>query len=144
MANTAFRLDDKRIVGQYITFRVARQDFVMNAARIRGLLPVHDVVPLDRPQEWITGIAAVRGRDFPVIDLRGKLGIPRGSRGRQPCVVVVEVAGPRLAGFIADRVSGVITIRQADPSATSMRIAGRTRRVLDPDQILTDEVALKI
>jgi purine-binding chemotaxis protein CheW len=131
-------------VGQFITFRVARQDFVMDATRIRGLLPVHDMVVLDKPQLWVTGIASIRGHDFPVVDLRGKLGIARGSLGRQPCVVVVEVAGSRLVGFIADRVSEVLNLRHVDPGARTLRIAGRTRRMLDPDQMLTDEVSLEI
>ncbi len=129
-------------MGQYITLRVARQDFIMDATRVRGLLPVDDVLPLDPPQEWIIGIAAIRGHDFPVVDLRGKLGIAKGSHGRTPCIVVVEVAGPRLVGFIADRVSEVLNLRNVDAAAKTMRITGRTRRVLDPDQILTDEVVL--
>ncbi len=115
----------------------------MDATVIRGLLPVHDIVMLDEPQQWIVGIAAIRGRDFPVVDLRGKLGIAHGSHGRQPCVVVVEIAGPRLVGFIADRVSEVMEIRKPDLSNGTLRIAGRTRRVLDPQKILTEEAVLK-
>ena len=135
---------DKRNVGQYITFRVARQDFAMDATKIRGLLPMHDMVAIDRPQRWITGIASIRGRDFLVVDLPGKLGIADGSHGRQPCIVVVEVAGPRLVGFIADRVSEVLTLRKPDLSIGTLRIAGRTRRILDPDRILTEEAALSL
>lgn len=116
----------------------------MDATRIRGLLPVEDMIALDQPQQWIIGIAAIRGHDFPVVDLRGKLGIPRGSGGRSPCVVAVEVTGPRLIGFIADRVSEVLTLRNVDRSSPTLRITGRTRRVLDPDQILTDDVALSL
>ena len=116
----------------------------MDATRVRGLLPLHDMAMLDEPQQWIIGIAAIRGHDFPVVDLGGKLGIRRGSQGRHPCVVAVEIAGPRLVGFIADRVSDVISIRNPDLSAATMRIAGRTRRVLNPDQILTEEVALSL
>ena len=131
-------------MGQYITFRVARQDFAMDATRIRGLLPLHDMLLLDEPQQWIVGIAAIRGRDFPVVDLRGKLGIRHGSHGRHPCVIAVEVAGPRLIGFIADRVSEVISLRNPDLSSGTLRIAGRTRRILDPDKILTEQVALSL
>ncbi len=129
---------------QFITFRVARHDFAMDATRVRGLLPLHDLVSLDRPQEWIVGIAAIRGRDFPVVDLRGKLGIPNGSHGRTPCVVVVEVAGSRLVGFIADRVSEVIQLRKPDLSHGRLRISGRTRRIFDPDKILSEDVAFSL
>ncbi len=116
----------------------------MDATRIRGLLPIHDITLLDNPQEWIIGIAAIRGRDFPVVDLRGKLGIPKGSLGRTPCVVAVEVAGPKLIGFVADRVSEVITLRKPDLSGGNLRIMGRTRRIFHPDRILTEEVAFSL
>lgn len=116
----------------------------MDASRIRGLLPADDVTMLDEPQEWITGIASIRGHNFPVVDLRGKLGIARGSHGRTPCIVVVEVAGPRLVGFYADRVSEVLNLRMLDLTSGTVRLTGRTRRVLDPDRILTDQVVLNL
>lgn len=138
-------LADEASVGQYITFRVARQEFAMDATRLRGLLPIHELVPLDAPQgqhpEWICGIASIRGRDFPVVGLRGKLGVAHGSHGRQPCIVAVEVAsadGPRLVGFIADSISEVLTLRERDVLDGVARIGGRPRRVFDPDQLLLE------
>jgi len=114
----------------------------MEAAHVRGLIPLHEMLRLDHPRGWIVGIAALRGRDFPVIDLPGKLGLAHGSHGRQPCVVVVEAPGPRLVGFIADRVSRVVPLRDPDLSRGTLRIAGRTRRLLDPGQILDEEVVV--
>ncbi len=123
-------------------FRVARQDFAMDATRVRGIMPVHEVVGLETPHPWICGFAAMLGRDFPVVDLRGKLGISHGSHGRFPCVVVVEVAssrGHRFLGFIADRVSDVVTLRERDFRNGMVRTTGRARRILDPDQILNEQ-----
>lgn len=134
---------DKGIVAQYITFRVARQDFAMEASCIRGLLPLHDLVMLAGPHQWVVGIAAIRERDFPVIDLRAKLGIRHGTRGRRPCIVAVELSGPRLVGFIADRVSDVIELRNHDPASNTVRISGRTRRVFNAE-ILAEDVALSL
>jgi chemotaxis signal transduction protein len=146
--------------GQYITFRVARQDFAMLASRVRGILPIHDLIPIETPppsgsgpelinsgpglsnSEMICGVASLRGRDFPVVDLRGKLGIAYGSHGRQPCMIVVEVesaSGARLLGFVADRISEVVTLRDRVFRNGSVRLNGRARRVLDPDLILTEE-----
>jgi chemotaxis signal transduction protein len=144
---------------QYVTFRVARQDFAMPASRVRGILPAHDVIPIRPPEPsdsealanlgpglanlgMICGVASLRGRDFPVVDLRGKLGIAQGSHGRQPCVIVVEVesgSGSRLLGFVADRISEVLMLRDRDFRNGSVRLNGRARRVLNPDLILTEE-----
>lgn len=124
--------------GKYLTFRVARQDFAMNADSVRGILPLHEMVALETPHPWICGFTAVGGRDLPVLDLRAKLGIAHGSHGREPFIVVVETEG-RLAGFIADRVSEVLDLRARDFRNGAVRGHGRPRRVLDPDQIMTPE-----
>ncbi len=129
-------------MGQYITFRVARQDFAMETSRIRGLLPLHDMLPLDPPAGWVLGIAAIRGFDFPVVDLRGKLGIPQGSHGRQPCIIAAEVVsshGPQTVGFIADRISEVVTLRNHEIREGVVRTHGRRRRIFDPD-VLANEM----
>ncbi len=129
----------------YLTFRIARQDFAMRAERVRGLLPAHELITLEphSPDSWICGVASVKGRDFPVIDLRGKFGIALGSQGREPLIVAVEVVSitgmQRMLGFVADRVSEVRPLRQRDFRNGSVRISGRSRRVLDPDLILTEQ-----
>ena len=123
--------------GKYLTFRVARQDFAINAEHIRGILPMHEMVALTVTHAWISGFAAVGGRDFPVVDLRAKLAIPHGSHGREPFIVVVESSG-RLVGFVADRVSEVLDARQRDFRNGALRTQGRPRRVLEPGQIMKE------
>lgn len=130
----------------------------MDASRIRAILPAEELTPLKRTivdtrpllgafgeaawlEEWTCGFAALKGRAFPVIDLRSKLGIEVGSTGRQPCIVVVEVPsrlGPQLAGFVADRLSEVVMARERDFSRGKLRGAGRPRQVLDPDVLFAE------
>jgi chemotaxis signal transduction protein len=139
--------DDKPLVetvfksGKYVTFRVARQDFAMSILFVRGILPVHQMTasPAHAPgHEWICGFAAVSGRDFPVVDLRVRLAIPHGSHGREPFIIVVQYEG-RLVGFIAERVSEVLELRTRDFRNGMVRTHGRTRRVLEPNQIMNEE-----
>jgi chemotaxis signal transduction protein len=134
-----------KLAGDYITFRIARQDFVMRAERVRGLLAAHELVTLESfsTESWICGVASLRAREFPVVDLRGKLGIAHGSHGREPLIVAIEVLSvtgmQRMLGFVADRVSEVLPLRERDFRRGSVRIAGRSRRILDPDSILTEQ-----
>jgi chemotaxis signal transduction protein len=91
---------------------------------------------------WTCGFASMRGSEIPVMDLRARLGLSPGSYGRQPCIVVVEVKtnyGPSLVGFVADRVSEVVQVRERDFSHGKLRLAGRLRDVLNPDRILAFE-----
>ncbi len=139
--------------GQYLTFRVARRDFAMEASCVRGILPARELVPVDTSSpilvrtfsQWLIGFATLRGRDFPVIDLCAKLRLPHAAHGRQPYIVAVEVNssdGPRLAGFIADRVCEVVRARQRNFHLGKLRLAGRPRLVLDPESLFTAEVTL--
>jgi chemotaxis signal transduction protein len=127
----------------YLTFRVARQDFAIDAGRVRGILPSHDLVMVPRTRPALAGIASLGGRPLAVFDLRVKLGLPQGSQGSQPRIVVIEVIvgeGRRhLAGFIADRVSDVVMYRDRDLSHGALRGNGRPRRLLDPDQIASED-----
>ena len=109
----------------------------MTADPVRGILPMHEMTPLHTEHPWVCGFAALGGLDFPVLDLRAKLGIPHGSRGREPFIVAVETDG-RLVGFIADRVSELLELRQRDFRDGQVRGHGRPRRVLDPDRIMTE------
>lgn len=110
----------------------------MDATRLRGLLPVQEMMPVEPKCGCICGVASIRGHDFPVVDLRGKLGIARGAPGRQPCVIAVEGRGARLIGFVADRLSEVIHLRDRDLGDGPVRVGGRARRVLDPEEILSE------
>ena len=133
--------------GKYVTFRVARQDFAMDAARIRAILPLHELVTLATAHPWLRGFAAWGAHEFPVVDLQRKFHLPHASRGREPCIVAValETAGvQRLAGFVADRVSAVVNLRERDFRNGVAHAKGRPRRLLDPDQILTEDELLAL
>jgi chemotaxis signal transduction protein len=145
---TPLRFADKPDVqaGQYLTFRVARHDFAIEASRLRGILPARELEPVMPSPDlarflgsWTCGFASIRGRDIPVVDLRGLLQLPHGTQGRHPCIVVVEIAtpqGPSLTGFLADRVTEMIYARERDFSRGKLRLGGRLRRVLDPEILL--------
>lgn len=60
-------------------------------------------------------------------------------------IVVAEVnvaEGLQLVGFVADRVSDVVTARERDYTRGKLRTGGRPRVVLDPDAILSREPAV--
>lgn len=144
-------LADEAIVGtnryvEYITFRIARRDFAMRTEHVRGILPAHDVIAFEADEfpnrGNILGVTSLKGRDLPVIDLRTKFGIERGTQGRSPCIIVIEVPDEncsRWIGFIADRVSEIVRLRDRDMSGEFVRVNGRSRRVLEPASILAGE-----
>ena len=133
--------------GQYLTFRIARHNFAMEARSVRGILPARDMERVQRAWpgvhsfgENIRGYATLCGKDLPVIDLGSKLRLPNAAQGRNWSIVAVEVEtpeGPRLAGFLADRVNNVVHARAHDFSNGKLRVRGRLRQLIEPAALLS-------
>ena len=101
---------------EYLPFRIAGRDFVVDASRVRA------IVPFDGPQHRHL---------VPVIDLRKRLGLPDVVYGRRQFLVVLD-----LACFVVDYVSDLIRGSQKDCRGGKLHTGGRPRRVLDPDSLL--------
>jgi len=130
---------------RYLTFRVARQDLAIDADRVRGILPLHVLVAVPRTRPSFAGITSLGGQPLAVFNLHVKLGLPHASQGSQRRIVVIDVGlgeARRLAGFIADRVSDILIYRDRDLSHGALRGNGRPRRLLDPDQIVSEDELL--
>ena len=105
--------DEKGV--EYLPFRIAGRDFVMDASRVRA------IVPFEGPQHH---------RTVPVIDLRKRLSLPEVVYGRRPFLVVLD-----LTSFVVDYVSDVIRGSQKDCRGGKLRAGGRPKWVLDPDSL---------
>ncbi len=100
---------------EYLPFRIAGRDFVVDASRVRA------IVPFEGPQHRHT---------VPVIDLRKALGLPGIVYGRRPILVVLDSTS-----FVADYVSDLIRASQKDCRGGKLRAGGRPKWVLDPDSL---------
>jgi chemotaxis signal transduction protein len=107
---------------EYLPFRIAGRDFVVDATRVRAIVPFEG-----------------RHHGIPVFDLRERLGLPPVFYGQRPFLVVVETNASEsgLAGFAADYVSDLITGSPKDCRNGKLRAArGRPKWILDPDSLL--------
>ena len=106
---------------EYLPFRIAGRDFVVDATRVRAIVPFKG-----------------HHHDVPIFDLRERLGLPPVFYGQRPLLVVVEtnVSESGLAGFAADYVSDLITGSPKDCRNGRLRAArGRPKWILDPDTL---------
>jgi chemotaxis signal transduction protein len=99
---------------QYLPFRISGRDFVVDASRVRA------IVPFEGPDHR---------HAVPLIDLRERLGLPEVC-GRRQFLVVLESAS-----FVADYVSDLIRASQKDCRRGKLHTGGRPRWVLDPDSL---------
>jgi chemotaxis signal transduction protein len=113
---------------EYLPFRIAGRDFVIDASRVRS------IVPFEGSQD---------GHAVPVIDLRKRLGLPELVYGRRQFLVVVEteVSESGLAGFVADYVSDLIKGSPQQCRGGKLRGRGRPKWVLDAGTLRIDRSA---
>ena len=123
----------------YLTFRVARQDLAIEAGRVRGILPLNALEPMPGVRPGLLGITSLNGQVVGVMDLRSKLRMPFSSQGSQPKIVILELTTGNLAGFVADRISDVVVYRDRDLRCGSLRGKGRPRKLVDFDQLVTEQ-----
>jgi chemotaxis signal transduction protein len=121
--------------GKYLTFRVARQDFAIHVSHVKAVLPVREMAEA-RCARGLLGCILWRSAIVPVTDLRRKLHLTA-APGRERYVMVVDAStprAPRLAAFVADRITDVVAAREKDYRRGKLRI-GRPRRVLSPEEV---------
>lgn len=122
--------------GRYLTFRVARYEFAVDAECVRAVLPIRELLVSELPQTpWLVGTSTLSGLHFPVVDLRIKLNLRHGVAGRNPSIVVIGTDSGDLTGFIADRVSEIVHARAHDFRGGKLRI-GRPKQILDIPSLL--------
>ena len=92
---------------QYVTLGLDSELFAVEVHRVREILDLPAIARLPNAPPFLLGMIDLRGQCVPVIDLRGKLGLPAAARTAQTRILVleVEVAGRQLVlGLLADRV----------------------------------------
>jgi chemotaxis signal transduction protein len=119
----------------YLTFSISNKNFAIEAAYVWGIVPVQELTPVPENRadaaRDIVGFATVSGNTFPVLDVRRRLALSATLAGPQAKIVVVQTEDRVLRGFIADRVSDILTYRSRNLKDGKLYGNGRTRRLID-------------
>ncbi|HEY1810042.1 MAG TPA: chemotaxis protein CheW [Acidobacteriaceae bacterium] len=141
---------------QYLTFRLAREVFATDVAKVREVLDLTSITAVPRTPEFMAGVINLRGSVVPVVDLRLCLAMEKTENTRNTCIVVVEVILDQevvVLGALADSVEEVIDLEpeQIEPAphiGTHLRtefIRGIGKRdgqfimILDIDRVFSAE-----
>lgn len=96
-----------------VTLGLGAEIFGVPVECVIEILAMRDLFLVPDGPSFLAGLADVRDKAVPVIDLRRKLGMPAVQATHQTRIIVldVQVGGRKLAiGLIADRVIEVITL----------------------------------
>ena len=121
----------------YLTFRVAGKELAVEAACVRAILPLNDLIPVSGARPGILGVVRRAGDVINVVDASERLRLPAWRHGSRPKIVVLG-AGGNCVAFIADRVCDVVRYADRDLSNGLLRGEGRARKLIRFDQIVRE------
>jgi purine-binding chemotaxis protein CheW len=115
---------------QYLTFRIAGEEYAAEILRVREILRWGPVTPVPGTPSFIRGVFNLRGAVIPVIDLALKFRHPATEPGKRTCIVIVEVAEQQrhtVLGLLVEAVGQVLeltpgTIQPPPPFGTPVRV----------------------
>jgi chemotaxis signal transduction protein len=82
---------------QALFFNAAGQDCALELRWLREVRPLRGIAMLPHPAPGVFGVADMRGRMVPLLDLATMLGLPAGSLPDQGKLVVVGAEAPAFA-----------------------------------------------
>jgi purine-binding chemotaxis protein CheW len=112
-----------------MTFKLGDELFAIDVAQVREVLEVSQITKVPTAPDYMRGVVNVRGQATPVVDLRLRFGLPKGTDTVNTRIIVMELdldGEATVLGGIADSVHEVI---EMDPGNINPppRIAMRWR-----------------
>ncbi len=104
-------------VSQYLTFRIAGEEFAADILRVREVMAYVPVTAVPAMPQCVRGVINLRGRVVPVVDLAVKFGVAATEVTKWTCIVIIEREhedGEMVIGVVVDAVSKVIALMPGD------------------------------
>lgn len=107
---------------QLVSFDVANEEFAVDILAVHEINRMIELTRVPQSPPSVEGVINLRGKIIPVVDLRKRFELDVTDTTEHSRIIVVEV-GPRVLGFVVDRVHEVLripdSIVEPAPSMTS-------------------------
>ena len=97
---------------QFVTFSIADQMFAVPMAPVQEIIRVPDVARLPLAPAALDGLANLRGRVLPIVNLRRVLHTGHREHDDATRALVINLGQP--LGFVVDRVASVVSVDRAE------------------------------
>lgn len=94
---------------QMVVFEVGAGEFALDILATKEVVGLREIAPVPETPDYVEGVMNLRGNLVPVLDLRKRMRARKGSRNRDPRIIVANLEG-RFVGLIVDRASDVIRV----------------------------------
>lgn len=102
-----------------VAFEVAGQQLVAPMGEVSEILALPELTPIPLTKPWLLGVANVRGRLLPLVDLAKFLGLESRERLKSRKVMVIDQDGV-FSGILVDQVMGMLQFTGLDYQAVAM------------------------
>lgn len=97
---------------QFVTFAVAGEMFAVPMAPVQEIIRVPEVARLPLAPAALDGLANLRGRVLPILNLRRLFNAPERESDDATRALVIQIGTP--LGFVVDRVASVISVEPGE------------------------------
>jgi purine-binding chemotaxis protein CheW len=108
---------------QIVVCELADEHYGLDIAKVFDIIRNQPITPVPRAPAFVKGVINLRGRIVPVVDLRGRFGMPDAIPSKETRIVVAESSSTRV-GLVVDSVSEVLLLALDSVEATPGVAAG--------------------
>lgn len=152
MSKVALNASSNDSIVQWVTFRLAGENYGINVMQVQEVLRVSEIAPVPGAPHYVLGIINLRGNVVTVIDTRIRLGLPTTEVTDATRIVIIE-GSKHVVGILVDCVAEVVDLRASEVESapnvgndeSSNYIQGVASRddelliLVDLNKLLTDE-----
>jgi purine-binding chemotaxis protein CheW len=126
---------------QIVVCELADEHYGLDIARVYEIIRHQPITPVPRAPSFVKGVINLRGRIIPVVDLRGRFGMPE-TEGTKETRIVVAESGSTRVGLVVDSVSEVLLVPVESVEGTPEVAAGADAEYLRGIAKLGDRLVL--
>lgn len=126
--DAALRAEPAGLV-KMVVFRLGAEEFSAPIESVSEILRPTKLTRMPRAPQWVMGVMNLRGRVFPVVDLKLRLGLAPSTVDPRSRYMVVEAAGDQM-GLLVDEVKEVLRVAPESFEATPELARPSTREYL--------------
>src|ERR1700751_757204 len=94
---------------EYVTTMIGGQLFGLPISRVQDVFMPERLTRVPLASSDVAGVLNLRGRIVTVIDMRARLGLPKGNDGQPPMAVGVDLRGESY-GLLIDQIGEVLRL----------------------------------
>ncbi len=106
-------IDQDSMDGMYLTFELAAENYGLEICHVTEIIGIQPVTWVPDMPEHVIGVLNLRGKVFPIIDVRLRFQMEQRAFDDRTCIIVVNIDGNSV-GLVVDKVNEVVDIPASD------------------------------